>query len=98
MFYSWNRGRGREIHRVFMDAGMRVHRSVKTRLEAKGLPDGEYVPRVRPHIIIDGKDKCQIERLKYDQWTAVPVKYWEWVDDWSPGSDDGYLKAGAHSL
>lgn len=92
--HSWNRGRGREVHRLLVEAGMRVHRSVKTRLEADSLADGKYVPHIRPHIRLEGQEVCQIRRLKYDEWTTQPVKHWVWVDDWSPVNAQGsFLRA-----
>ena len=64
---------------------MKVHRSVKTRLEAGKIFAGEaYVPQVRPHfgsLSGSGRErKREAQRLDYRQWNVDNPKYWEWVD------------------
>ncbi|KAI0091262.1 hypothetical protein BDY19DRAFT_1086277 [Irpex rosettiformis] len=79
--FKWivNRGRGRKIFKHEMKEGMRVHRSVKTRLEAGPIFfNGHYIPRVRPSI---GPGKKREPRtLDHHEWNVDDPAYWEWVD------------------
>ena len=57
-----------------MDRGIKVHRSVRTRLMASPV-DGskkKYVPKIR--FMIDGK----LQRLTGEEW--LEGKHFEWVD------------------
>ena len=59
-----------------MKHGMKpkVHRSVKTRVSARG-PHGElYLPKAR--FIIDGK----AQHLMRGEWLAEKPEHFEWVD------------------
>ena len=54
----------------------KVHRSVKTRIQAMG-PKGEkefYLPKVR--FPIDGKVRC----LKREEWLETKPTHFRWVD------------------
>ena len=64
------------MYRRVMDRGMKVHRSVRTRIEASGK-DGreEYLPRIRCWI-----DTKTIRPLTREEWLAEPPAYFEWVD------------------
>lgn len=83
---SINKGRGRKIYKSEMDEGMRVHRSVKTRLEAgKIFYNKHYTPQVRPHIPSLAKMKSffkgrEPERLEYREWNVDEPQHWQWVD------------------
>ena len=72
---SWNRGEGRIVYRRVMDRGMKVHRSVRTRIEASS-EDGrkEYLPLIRCSI------NGTIRPLTREEWLAEPPVYFEWVD------------------
>lgn len=72
-----------------MKEGLKVHRSVKTRLEAS--QDGSlYLPAVRPELPLgagmeDGDEsedvwRYETRRLAYDEWNVDKSKHWEWVD------------------
>ena len=55
---------------------MKVHRSVRTRIEA--FPEGskdEYKPLIRCWI-----DENTIRTLERKEWLAEPPVYFEWVD------------------
>ncbi|KAI0684957.1 hypothetical protein BC835DRAFT_1386911 [Cytidiella melzeri] len=83
--FKWivNQGRGRQIYKDEMDEGMKVHRSVKTRLEAgKIFYDGHhYVPRARPSILTDReKKRMEIRNLEHHEWNVDVPEHWEWVD------------------
>jgi len=49
LLHRVNMGRPREIPRDVREKGakMYVHLSVKTRMEAEGLDDGKYVPKMK---------------------------------------------------
>ncbi len=64
---------------------MKVHRSVKTRLEAGKIFEGSssYVPQVRPSIPVVGKDGKKTHdpvRLDHTQWNVDAPQHWGWVD------------------
>ena len=81
LVYRWNRGRGRKIYKSEMREGMKVHRSVKTRLEAGILHDGQlYVPKVRPHIAKSKDKKTRPVGLSHGEWNVDEPQHWEWVD------------------
>ena len=65
--FSWNRGRGRIVHHWVMDRGMKVHNSVRSRME-----DETYRPKIR----------CQIDdkvwRPKRNEW--LQEEFFKWVD------------------
>lgn len=84
----WNRGQGRKIVKDEMDEGLKVHRSVKTRLEAgEAFVSGLYAPKVRPHLP-SGKhapgDLKMVSRepkaLPHGEWNVDEPVYWEWVN------------------
>ena len=61
-------------HRV-MRRGMKVHRSVKTRMLARGM-EGEnrpYLPKIR--CVINGEAR----RLTRQEWLAEEPEFFEWV-------------------
>ncbi|EPQ54493.1 hypothetical protein GLOTRDRAFT_77041 [Gloeophyllum trabeum ATCC 11539] len=77
--YVWsvNRGRGRPVFGYLMQEGMKVHRSVKTRLEAL---DGQgklesYVPRVRPKLF-----SRKAKRFTHAEWNVEHPDFCQWVD------------------
>ena len=74
---SWNRGKGRKIPRDEVHLDLKVHRSVKTRLEGiQRLGGLAYVPHVRPHT---GKNSEPV-RLSYREWNIENPVHWTWVD------------------
>ena len=82
-----NQGRGRKVWKDEMDEGMKVHRSVKTRLEAGQIFfDDHYVPRVRPSvpIVVHAKTRAerrrQVKELEHHEWNTDTPEHWEWVD------------------
>lgn len=73
---SWNRGKGREVYKGVMNRGIKVHRSVRTRVTASPV-DGSnerYVPKIR--FLIDGK----LQRLTWKEWSEETPEHFEWVD------------------
>ncbi|TCD62857.1 hypothetical protein EIP91_006338 [Steccherinum ochraceum] len=80
--WQWNRGRGRKIPRHEMHEGLKIHRSVKTRLEASHRLEEEYVPQIRPELkkFVNGKKVKEAKRLTHEDWNVEDPKYWEWVD------------------
>ena len=74
---SWNRGKGRKVDHRVMRRGMKVHRSVKTRMMANGVEGGkgQYLPKIR--CVVDGVAR----RLTREEWLAEVPEYFEWVDD-----------------
>lgn len=76
----WNRGRGRKVYKAEVEEGMKVHRSVKTRLEAGAIFDSElYAPQIRPSLKSkDGKRKAV--RLSHERWSSDRQDLWTWVD------------------
>jgi len=73
----WNRGKGRKVYHRVMQRGMKVHRSVKTRMMANST-EGENKP-YWPHIrcMINGEAR----RLTRAEWLAEQPEFFEWVDD-----------------
>lgn len=65
-----------------MRAGVKIHRSVKTRLEATHRLGQAYIPQVRPEIrdYVSGKKVKQARQLTHEEWNVDNPKYWEWVD------------------
>ena len=66
-----------------MKEGLRIHRSVKTRLEATHRLNGEtYIPQIRPEIkkYVAGKKVKEAKQLSHEEWNVDHPKYWEWVD------------------
>jgi len=47
MLASVNFGRGRHIPRPMQDVQVKIHRTVKIRMEANGLPGGKYKPKAK---------------------------------------------------
>jgi hypothetical protein len=73
---SWNRGKGRIVYLRVMDRGMKVHRSVKTRMLACATKEKnkQYLPKIR--CMIGG----QARRLTREEWLADEPDHFEWVD------------------
>ena len=73
---SWNRRKGRQVYHLVMERRMKVHRSVKARMLARGRDgDGkQYLPKIR--ITVNGKPK----RLTREEWLAEPPAHFDWVD------------------
>lgn len=64
------------VYRQVMRRGMKVHRSVRTRVLARAV-DGDkrpYLPKVR--CAIDGGARC----LTREEWSAEEPEHFEWVD------------------
>jgi len=94
--WLWNRGRGRRIPRSEMREGLKIHRSVKTRLEASGWMKEHYVPQVRPEIgrhadVNSGDGGAPHQRpgfhrrrlarmLRWEEWNVDEPEHWTWVD------------------
>jgi len=79
--FVWNRGAGRRVFHPVMRRGMKVHRSVKTRLESldKHGQQGSYLPKIRPFV----KDKTKKDgsrKLTVEEWLAENPEHFEWVD------------------
>ena len=75
LIVSWNRGKSRIVYRKVMGRGMKVHRSVRTRMLAVGNEgEKQYRPKIRCEI--EGK----IRRPKRDEWLAEKPTFFEWVD------------------
>ena len=73
---SWNRGKSRIVYRQVMGRGMKVHRSVKTRMLALGNEGEEqYLPKIRCEIT-----KREIRRPTRKEWLAEEPTFFEWVD------------------
>ena len=74
LIVSRNRKKGRILYKEVIDRGIRVHRSVKTRMEAKPMPGKKkpYRPKVR--FTING----EVRRLERSEWLAG--EHFEWVD------------------
>lgn len=72
----WNRGKGRKVYSRVMRRGIKVHRSVKTRMLARGTDGGNrpYLPKVR--CVIDGVARP----LTRDEWLADDPVHFEWAD------------------
>ncbi|KAF9644019.1 hypothetical protein BDM02DRAFT_3122619 [Thelephora ganbajun] len=72
----WNRGKGRVVYRRVMERGIKVHRSVRTRMLARGKEgkNKPYLPKIR--CMIDGEAR----RLTREEWLAEEPSYFEWVD------------------
>ena len=77
--YRVNRGRGRKIIKKEMESGLKVHRSVKTRLEAGPIFfNMHYIPRVRPRLPSNPKGEARM--LDHHEWNVDDAKHWEWVE------------------
>ena len=67
-----------------MKEGLKIHRSVKTRLEATerlGIP---YVPQVRPKLrAVDAygkKVKREAKQLSHEEWNVDDHVHWRWFE------------------
>ncbi|KAI0078127.1 hypothetical protein K474DRAFT_1771218 [Panus rudis PR-1116 ss-1] len=93
--WMWNKGQGRKIFKDEMEEGLKVHRSVKTRLEAgDALYNGLYIPKVRPNLPKTKEEKAKSKddkpkakkakvepvMLTYDEWNVENPVHWDWVD------------------
>ena len=74
---SANRGQGRVVHARVMERRLKVHRSVRARIEAhpEGTKD-EYRPQIR--CWIDSEKTTR--RLTRKEWLAEPPVHFDWVD------------------
>ncbi|TFK54187.1 hypothetical protein OE88DRAFT_1675662 [Heliocybe sulcata] len=75
----WNRGVGRKIHKPIMERGkVKIHRSVKTRLEAQARYHNAnktlYVPKVRPNLDGPGEPVA----LPMEAWNVEESSWFEW--------------------
>ena len=70
---SWNRGKGRIV-----DQRLKVHRSVKTRIEALGEDEKDegYLPVIRCVIEGEKEPRC----LRKAEWLADEPQHFKWVD------------------
>jgi hypothetical protein len=86
-----NRGDGRKVFKAVVRRGLKVHRSVLTRLEAlttEEQPRG-YIPRIRPNIICDEgapHERRICRTLTHEEWLEGAVEnmptrkpLFEWV-------------------
>lgn len=72
----WNRGKGRKVYHPVMRRGMKIHRSVKTRMLARAM-DGKnrpYFPKVR--CCLDG----EVRTLTREEWLAETPEHFVWAD------------------
>ena len=76
LIVSWNRGKGRTVYSMVMHRGMKVHRSVRTRMKAHAVEGDKrpYMPKIR--CVIDGK----VRSLTREEWLADAPEHFEWVD------------------
>jgi len=76
LIVSWNRGKGRIVYRLVKERGVKVHRSVRTRMMARSLDgkNGLYSPKIR--FPIDGEVRC----LTREEWLAKKPEHFEWVN------------------
>ena len=68
------------FHRV-MQRRMKVHRSVKTRIQARGM-EGEkepYLPKIRCVFKV-GEGKYETRPLTREEWLAEEPEHFNWVD------------------
>ncbi|KAF9651414.1 hypothetical protein BDM02DRAFT_3091324 [Thelephora ganbajun] len=74
--WIWNRGKGREVHHQVIERGMKVHRSVRTRMLAFPMDGGNrlYLPKIR--FKVDGELRC----LTREEWLADNPEYFVWAD------------------
>ena len=73
---SWKFRKGRKVYRQVMPRGMKVHRSVRTRMLAHGMEGGkQYRPKIRCEI--DG----EIRRPTRKEWLAEDPKFFKWWTD-----------------
>ncbi|CAL1694110.1 unnamed protein product [Somion occarium] len=81
--WLWNRGQGRRIPRSEMKEGLKIHRSVKTRLEASGRLGAPYIPHVRPELKVinaEGRKVKVSRQLRHEEWNVESPVHWEWVE------------------
>jgi hypothetical protein len=66
-----NRGSGRKVFKRIVAHGMKVHRSVRTRLQAAAEHDVDYVPHIVPNIVHNegAPDEVRVcRRLTHQEW------------------------------
>jgi hypothetical protein len=83
---SINCGEGRKVPHAVVQRGIKVHDSVRTRLEEKG--EG-YVPLMRPNIVVGGnlpRARRICRRMTHKEWVERKVDgaeltrpWFEWV-------------------
>jgi hypothetical protein len=75
---SPNFGQGRVVHRPVMERGLKVHRSVKARILARGADgrEGSYLPRILCWITDEQKPRP----LMREEWLMDVPKHFLWVD------------------
>jgi len=90
--YAWvqNRGEGRKIFKHVVGRGIKVHRSVLTRLEALDANgnEGTYQPWVHPNFVkranSEGEEDIHCRRMTNDEWRnqiteKLGHKWHDWV-------------------
>jgi hypothetical protein len=75
--WLWNRGQGRKVPRSEFKEGLKIHRSVLSRIEASG---GSYVPKIRPTLEREGVTFNKDKPLSYEQWNQKEPEFWQWVE------------------
>ena len=76
-FLSANFGRGRLLYGDALAQGLKIHRSVKTRLEILDKTGGSvYCPNARMIV----KDSVGKTNVGHSQWNVDKPDEWEWVD------------------
>ena len=70
----WNRGKGRKAYNQMMPHGMKVHKSVKTRIESYRMGKEPYLPKVRCVI------KDETRPLTESEWLDEHQTLFKWVD------------------
>ena len=79
----WNRGKGRKIPETEINQGLKIHRTVKMRLEQLGE---DYVPQARPYIRLarfdeHGKSFKEPRRMTHHEWNNPEPEQWAWVGE-----------------
>ena len=72
---SWNCGKGRKVYQQVMPRGIKVHRSVETRLLAGIAGEKSYRPKIRCEM-----RNGEIRRPTRDEWLVEPTFDFTWVD------------------
>jgi len=76
----WNKSKGRTVDlRVMGDHGIRVHRSVRTRMLADCEKGKEYWPLIRREVEVE-PGKVKSVRFRRGEWLAENPKDFKWVD------------------
>ena len=85
LIVRWNRGKGRTIHRhkKATTTKVKVHRSVKARIQAIGPKGKSYLPKARFWVGNEARP------LKREEWLAGKPGLIEWVGD--PPKDESAI-------